>query len=170
MKYSREELIQSEATMNQMRNMVYKIARFMEKNGVKDLKERLRRMGKNIARTYANYWKPTQIVSMSNLKDLINTIYQKVLNSYVSIEIDEISKFFIIKDSKCALCKYHYEDVEIAGCEIIIGMVSELISLMNSSSTDPSRIFLEPFEVKESRSYGNNTCIHVYKYRFGGMN
>jgi predicted hydrocarbon binding protein len=169
MNYSIEDLIQSEATMNQMRNYIYQLVRFMEKNGVKDLKERLRRMGKNIAKTYAKYWKPTQVVNISNLKDVITTIYQKVLNSYVSIEVDDIGKFIIIKDSKCPLCKYHYEDVEIAGCEIIIGMVSELISLMNSGSIDPSGVSLEPFDVKESRSYGNNSCTHIYKYRIGGM-
>jgi hypothetical protein len=169
MNYSREDLIQSEATMNQMRNMVYILARFMNKNGVKNIKERLRRMGKNISKTYGKYWKPTAVVNTSNLKDVLTTIYQKILNSYVSIEIDDVGKLIIIKDSKCALCKYHYEDIEVAGCEITIGMVSELISLMNSGSLDPSGIYLEPLEVKESRSYGNSTCTHVYKYRVGGV-
>ena len=59
MNFSRKELIQTDATMNQMRNSIYILARFMENNGVSDSKERLRRMGKNIARTYFNYWKPT---------------------------------------------------------------------------------------------------------------
>jgi predicted hydrocarbon binding protein len=169
MNYSREDLIQSEATMNQMRNIVYHLARFMDKNGVQDLKELLRRMGKNIAKTYVKYWKPTSVVNNSNLKDVITTIYQKILNSYISIEIDDIDKFIIVKDTKCALCKYHYEDIEIAGCEIILAMVSEFISLMNSNSKDPFKIYLEPHEVKESRSYGDSSCIHIYKYKIGGV-
>ncbi|MFX1320338.1 MAG: hypothetical protein ACFFAQ_01725 [Promethearchaeota archaeon] len=170
MNYTREELIQSEATMNQMRNAIYHLARFMDKNGVSDIKERLRRMGKSIARTYVNHWKPTHIVNISNLKDFITTIYQKVLGSYISIEINESEKLVIVRDSKCSLCKYHYEDIEVAGCEIVIGMVSELITQINSISKDSSSVFLEPFEVKESRTYGNKTCIQIYKYQIGGGN
>ncbi|MFX1315067.1 MAG: hypothetical protein ACFE9T_04335 [Promethearchaeota archaeon] len=167
MNYTREELIQSEATMNQMRNSIYHLARFMDKNGVSDIKERLRRMGKNIAKTYAKYWKPTQMVNLSNLKDVITTIYQKILDSYISIEINDLEKLIIVRDSKCSLCKYQYENVEVAGCEIIISMVSELIAQINSVSKDSSSVFLTPFEIKESQAYGNNSCIHTYKYTIG---
>jgi len=170
MNYTREELMQSEATMNQMRNNIYHLARFMDNNGVSDIKERLRRMGKNIARTYFNYWKPTQVVNISNLKDFITTIYQKVLDSYVSIEINDSEKLLIVRDSKCSLCKYHYEDIEVAGCEIIIGMVSELIAQINSVSNNSTSVFIEPLEVKESRAYGNKSCIQIYKYKIGSGN
>ncbi|MFX0043783.1 MAG: hypothetical protein ACFE8L_12800 [Candidatus Hodarchaeota archaeon] len=170
MNYTREELMQSEATMNQMRNNIYHLARFMANNGVSDIKERLRRMGKNIARTYINYWKPVQGVNISNLKDFITTIYQKVLDSYVSIEINDNEKSVIVRDSKCSLCKYHYEDIEVAGCEIILGMVSELITQINSGSNDSSLVFVEPLEVKESRTYGNKSCIQIYKYKIGRVN
>jgi hypothetical protein len=142
----------------------------MEKNGVSDIKERLRRMGKNSARTYINYWKPIQVVNISNLKDFITTIYQKVLDSYVSIEINDSEKLVIVRDSKCSLCKYHYEDIEVAGCEIIIGMVSELIAQINSVSNNSSSVTVEPFEVKESRAYGNKSCIQIYKYKIGRGN
>lgn len=167
MNYTREELIQSEATMNQMRNMIYHLVRFIGNNGVSDIKERLRGMGTNIAQTYINYWKPTQAVNISNLKDFISTIYQKVLDSYISIEIDDIEKLVIVRDSKCSLCKYHYEDIEVAGCEIIIGMVSELVAQINSASKESSLVFLEPLEVRESRAYGNKSCIQIFKYKIG---
>lgn len=139
----------------------------MERKGITNLKKRLRKMGQNIARTYIQYWKPTAIVNQNNLKDVITTIYQKILNSNVSIEIDNNEKLVKVQDYKCALCRYHYTDIEIAGCEIIIGMVSELVSLINANSVDPSSIYLEPFEVRESRALGNKTCIQLYKYKMG---
>ena len=167
MNYSRKDLVQTDATMNQMRNSIYILARFMEKNGVLDLKERLRKMGLNIAKTYIRYWKPTNVVTSSNLKDVITTIYQKVLNSSTSIEIDDTENLIRVQDYSCALCKYHYDDIEIAGCEITLGMVSGIISLISKESSDPSSIFLEPYEVKESRALGNKTCIQLYKYEIG---
>ncbi|GAH47166.1 unnamed protein product [marine sediment metagenome] len=167
MNYSRADLTQTDATMNQMRNAVYEIARLMGKNGVADLKVKLRKMGKNIANTYIRYWKPTDQVNISNLKDVITTIYQKILNSSISIEIVDIENLVKVQDHKCALCKYQYDDVEIAGCEIIIGMVSEIINLINREVKDVSTVFIEPFEVAESRAYGNKSCIQVYKYKNG---
>ena len=167
MNYSRKELVETDATMNQMRNSVHILANFMEKNGVLDLKEKLRQMGRNIAKTYIRYWKPTNFVTNSNLKDVIATIYQKILNSSTSIEIDDVENLIKVQDYRCALCKYHYDDIEIAGCEITLGMVSEIISLINKESNDPTSIILEPYEVKESRAFGNKTCIQLYKYKTG---
>jgi hypothetical protein len=167
MNFTRKELIQTEATMNQMRNAIYHLARLMEKNGIRDSKERLRRIGQNIAKTYIQYWKPTEFIIMSNLKDVITTIYQKLLISSVSIEINEIDKEIKVKDYRCALCKYHYEDLEIAGCEIILGLVSEFINLISTDSHDPSSIFLVPYEVMESRALGNKFCIQTFKYIIG---
>ncbi|MFX1278309.1 MAG: hypothetical protein ACFFA3_02760 [Promethearchaeota archaeon] len=168
MNFSRKELIQSDATMNQMRNAIYELARLMERNGTADLSSRLRRMGQEIAKTFINYWKPTESVTLINIRDLITTIYQKVLNSSISIEVEEKSNSIKVRDNNCALCKYHYEDIEIAGCEIVIGMVSEIISQINRESNKPSSLYLEPLEIEESRAYGNNTCIQVYKYKIGG--
>ncbi len=165
MNYSREELIQTDATMNQMRNAVYELARFMKKNGLTNLKEKLRKMGNNISRTFIRYWKPIDIVNLSNLKDVLTTIYQKILNSSVSIEIVEVENLVKVRDYKCALCKYQYDDVEIAGCEIILGMVSEIIKLINGDVEDLSSVLIEPLKVAESRSYGDKVCTQVYKYK-----
>ncbi|MFX0024044.1 MAG: hypothetical protein ACFE9S_17080 [Candidatus Hermodarchaeota archaeon] len=165
MKFSRKELIETEATMNQMRNAVYHLARLMEKNGIKKSKEKFRRMGQNIAKTYYNYWKPTSVVTLSNLKDVITTIYQKVLNSAISIEINENERIVKVRDYNCALCKYHYEDVEIAGCEILLGLVSELINLISTETNNNIHLLLIPYEVIESRAYGNKSCIQLFKYK-----
>jgi preprotein translocase subunit SecA len=165
MNFSRKELIQSDATMNQMRNAVYELARIMEKNGVSNLNQKLRRMGQEIAKTIINYWYPTKTVTLFNIKDVLATIYQKILNSSISIEIDELQNLIRVRDQNCALCKYHYDDIEIAGCEIIIGMVSEIISRISKESTENSSISFEPVEISESRAFGNKSCIQVYKYK-----
>jgi len=165
MNFSRKELIETDATMNQMRNAVYVLVRLMEKNKIQNSKERLRKMGQNIARTYINYWKPTEVVTLANLKDVITTIYQKILNSTVSIEINEVDKLLNVQDYRCALCKYHYDDLEIAGCEVLLGLVSEYVTLISNESSESSSVFLEPYEIVESRAYGNKKCLQVFKYK-----
>ncbi|MFX1390230.1 MAG: hypothetical protein ACFE9Z_09230 [Promethearchaeota archaeon] len=167
MNFSRKELIETEATMNQMRNAIFHLARLMDENGIKDSKNRLRRMGQNIARTYINYWKPIEIINLTNLKDTIATIYQKILNSSPKIEINESNKTITVQDYSCALCKYHYEDIEIAGCEILLGLVSDFINLISKESQESSSIFLKPNNIIESRSYGNKSCIQSFKYTIG---
>jgi len=171
MNITRKELVDHDATMNQSRNMIYHLIRFMKVNGIEgeNVKERLRLMGRNIAKTFHNYWKPVEKVDMINVRDVIATMYKKIVSSSVSIELDESQKLIVVKDSKCALCKYFYEDVgRFAGCEILLGMVSELISLINKNSPSNSKILLTPLEVSESLSYGDSACIQVFKYSSGG--
>ena len=165
MNFSRKELIQTEATMNQMRNAVYHLARLMEENRIKNSTEKLTKMVQNIAKTYINYWKPTDVITLSNLKNVITTIYQKILSSTVSIEIDEIEGTIKVQDYNCALCKYHYKDLEIAGCEILLGLVSELINLINKETSGNKRLLLNPYKVIESRAYGNKSCSQLFKYK-----
>ena len=165
MNYSRHDLIQTEATMNQMRNAIYHLARFMKKNGVKKIEERLRRMGTNMARTIFNYWKPIDVVNVLNVKDVITTIYQKILNSSVTTELNEDSKIITIKDYKCAVCKYQYEDVNISGCELLIALIAEYINLISKSSQAPGALLVKPLSVLESKSYGDNLCTIQLKYK-----
>ncbi|MFX1427959.1 MAG: hypothetical protein ACFFBE_16015 [Promethearchaeota archaeon] len=168
MNFSRKELIQSDATMNQMRNAIYELARIMERNGVSELNNRLRRMGQDIGKTFFKHWKAIDVVNLTNLKDVLTTIYQKILNSSISIEIDETKNLIKVRDTNCALCKYHYDDIEIAGCEIVIGMVSEIISSINKESPESISFSIEPVEILESRAYGDKVCIQLFKYKIGG--
>ena len=94
-------------------------------------------------------------------------IYKNILNSTVSIEINPNSSTISVKDNDCALCKYHFEDIEVAGCEIIASMIAEFVNLINAQSG--TSLSLEPINIKESRALGNKSCIHVYKYLEGGM-
>ncbi|MEJ2250430.1 MAG: hypothetical protein P8Y70_12590 [Candidatus Lokiarchaeota archaeon] len=168
MNYTRSELINAEATMNQIRNAIYHLARYMVKNNVKNLNERLRRMGKNIAKTYIAYWKPIEEVSLLNVKDVISTIYKQILNSSVIIEINERENLLIVKDNNCALCKYHYNDIEIAGCEILLGLISEFINLINKNSNNSSAIALSPARIQESKALGNEMCVQLFNYEIRG--
>lgn len=166
MNLTREDLIQSDATMNQMRNMVYHLERFMKINGVSRTRENLRRMGRNIARTYIKYWKPIDHVNKANVKNVITTIYKKILNSTVSVEIDEINNTIIVKDNDCSLCKYQFNDIDVAGCEIIASMISEIISCINK---EKSSLILQPLDILESRTFGHKSCIQSFKYKEGSL-
>ncbi|MBD3194785.1 MAG: hypothetical protein GF317_07010 [Candidatus Lokiarchaeota archaeon] len=167
MNYTRNELLTAEATMNQMRNAIYHLARFMKRNNVQDIKIRLRIMGKNIARTYIEYWKPVNLINLDNIREFIATLYKNILNSNVSVELNEIDKLLIVHDTNCALCKYDYDDIDIAGCEILLGLVSEYINLINGTSRQSTILTTEPVKVQESKTYGNNSCVHIFKYNIG---
>jgi preprotein translocase subunit SecA len=167
MNISRAEVVQTDAVMNQLRNAIYHIARLIKRNQKLDVSERLRNMGKNISRTFVNYWKPIDLVNQSNVKDFLTTLYQKVVNSSISIEVDDNNKLIKIKDAKCALCKYRYDDVNIAGCEILLGLVSEFIFLINKDTKDSSAIFLEPYKIEASRALGNDFCVQIFKFKIG---
>ncbi len=166
MNYSKADVLKAEATMNQMRNAIYHLTRFMQKNGKTDQIKRLRRMGRNIARTIFNYWKPISMVTAVNVKDVISTIYKKIFISNVVIEIKD--DLISVKENNCALCKYQYEDVNIAGCEITLGLVSEFISLISKKSKDMASIYLEPYKIEQSKALGHTSCIQVYQIKSGG--
>jgi preprotein translocase subunit SecA len=168
MNYTREDLLQSDATMNQMRNAIYQLQRLLKLNSITEIKEILRRMGRNIAHTYFQYWKPIEYVDTSNVKDVIATLYRNILNSSVSIETDEISKKIQIKDTDCPLCKYHFENIEVAGCEVIVAMIAEFILLINKKLGEKTPFIIKSLVVEESKALGHNFCIHNYEYQQGG--
>ena len=165
MNYSRADLVQTNATMNQLRNAIYHLQRFMKRNGVTEVRRRLRRMGKNIAHTYLKSWKPIEKVDLANVKDVLATIYKNVLDSTISIELDSLNKKIIIQDNDCALCKYHFSDIDVAGCEIIGSMVAEFVKIINSNGNG---FQIEIEEIKESKVMGHASCIQIYTYNEGG--
>jgi len=168
MNYNRSDLLLADATMNQLRNAIYHLARFLNRNGVDNLKERLRQMGRNISKTYMKYWIPVDNVNLNNIREVIATIYKNILKSSVSVELNEVEQLIIVNDSNCPLCKYQYNDVEVAGCEIILGMISEFINMINGNSREKSVLLLEPIRVQESKALGNNSCVQIFNYKLGG--
>ena len=158
--YTRNDLMKFDAAMNQMRNAVYHLARFMREKNVKNMEDRLRRMGKNIAQTISSYWKPADTVTMDNIRDVIATIFRNILNSSVTVAIDRTNRVITVTDRKCSMCKYYYDDIQIAGCEIVMGMVSEFINAINKMKI----LVLTPIKIKESRSYGDALCTMEIGY------
>lgn len=168
MSNTRNDLVQSDATMNQMRNAIYHLQRFMKMNKISEIRQRFHRMGQNIASTYIKSWMPIEMVEITNVKNVIATIYKSILNSSVSIEISENEKIITVKDNDCPLCKYHFEDIQISGCEIIAAMVAEYILLINKQNNSEKLFSIHPVEIKESRTFGHKTCIQQFKYNNGG--
>ena len=165
MNYSRNELLVADAAINQLRNAIYHLARFIIKNGKDDLNARLQRMGRNIAKTYIKYWTPAEIIDINNIKDVIITLYKKVLKSSVSVDLKEDDKLLVINDLDCALCKYEYDDIKVAGCEILLGFISEFINLVNTNSKNRIVLMIEPIKIQESKAFGNKSCIQIFKYK-----
>ncbi|MBY8982375.1 MAG: hypothetical protein KGD57_05470 [Candidatus Lokiarchaeota archaeon] len=168
MNYSRNELLLADAAINQLRNAIYHLARFMVKNEKNDIKERMQRIGRNISKTYIKYWSPTEGVNLNNIREVITTIYKKVLKSSISVELNDVEKLIIINDLDCALCKYKYVDIQIAGCEILLGFISEFINIINGNSRNKSILLIEPLKVQESKALGNKSCIQIFKYKIDG--
>jgi len=139
----------------------------MKNNGITEIKERFRRIGKNIAHTFIKYWKPIDVINESNVKDVLATIYKNIINSTISIEFDNNEKLIIVRNTDCPLCKYHFDDIEVAGCEILAAMVAEMVSLINDESEIPSTLSLKPLDIKESRVLGSKNCIQIFKYTGG---
>jgi hypothetical protein len=164
MNYSRADLVQTNATMNQLRNAIYHLQRFMKRNDITEVRSRLRRMGKNIAHTYLNTWRPIEKVTLTNIKDVLATIYKNVLDSTVSIELDEVNKKITVQDNDCALCKYQFTDINVAGCEIIGSMITEFINVINSNQ-DGFKIEIQ--DIDQSKIFGHNSCIHIYNFTGG---
>ncbi|MHA1729182.1 MAG: hypothetical protein ACTSWY_10675 [Promethearchaeota archaeon] len=151
---TREELVGTNATMNQLRNMIYHLIKFMDKKiGIekKELIYRLRRMGKNIAKTEATLFKFEE----KTPKMIIKTIYRNILGSKVFVSNNFGSDLFTVEDKNCCVCKYHREDISVSPCELINSMVSELLvesglKVINSA-------------VKQSVALGAQSCIHSYQ-------
>lgn len=154
---TREDLMQSYATMNQMRNVVYHMVKFMMEKGIKenDIIIRLKRMGKNIAATEATLFK----IQKSEPDLMIKQIYSDVLDSKVTITTEQNpasnSVIYTIEDKKCALCKYRREDISVSPGELIPSMVSELLSM--------NGVKVLNYKVVHSRTLGDLSCVHSYE-------
>ena len=148
--YTRGELANKTATMNQMRNNLFHFLRYMISKGFSDqqILERLERMGSNIAKTILEEKEFAGV----NVEDKIASIYSEMFES--KIEITRHSSQLIIEDKKCSLCKYKRENLSIAPCEVITSFVAELFTqfvyIVKNSS------------VSKSVALGDISCIHTY--------
>ena len=149
-KHSRKELITQKMGFNQMRNSICILQRYMNQHHLsdKDIKDRLINMGKNIGATFV-----TQLeTSPKDLSLLLRNLYKTTVNSKVKVEI--VDNSIIVQDSRCALCKYQYDDISVPGCNIVIAMISEMLIRLGYQVTDQS--------IEQSKTHGDKLCEHRY--------
>ncbi len=151
---SREGLVNSQAPFNQIRNALYQLIRFMQ--GMKaNVPEDLRRMGRDIARTFSYYWLPPTNNPAQDLRE----IYQFVTGSKVKVET--AGRVIRVVDKKCRLCNKKYPDIEHAGCEVIAAMVAEFFAQARAKGATTVNLTL--MGVDKSRARGDDQCVHVYQ-------
>ena len=150
--YSRKELAKSNSAMNQLRNVIYHLIRFLQNEGKnnKSIKKSLQRMGVNIAKTESKLFD----FDGDNPEDVIKQIYDLILGSKITISKNYNSTDYIVEDKKCCICKYHRKDITVAPCEIIHSMVSELLRI-NGYKVDDGK-------VEKSMALGDLSCLHTY--------
>ena len=148
--YTRADLADKTATMNQMRNNLYHFIRFLmgRKMNEAEIEQRLRRMGENIAETINNEID----FPMESIDSLIQSIYSEIFDS--KITLNRSANLFQIEDKKCPLCKYARENLTISPCEVITSMVSSICSKRGYAVTQD--------KVVKSVALGDISCIHLY--------
>ncbi|MHA1776331.1 MAG: hypothetical protein ACTSWC_06125 [Promethearchaeota archaeon] len=148
---TRKSLITPKMGFNQMRNALYWLQRIMKQFDLseEEIFHRLKSMGANIGATFFQELSPNS----SNLPNLVKELYKITLNSKVSVLQNE-NKLYV-EDKNCALCKYKYEDIQIPGCNISVGMIQEIL--------ERSGYKVISGEVIESKALGNKSCIHEFQ-------
>lgn len=148
---NRKLLVGKKNAFNQVRNAVYWLERFFKQAnlGSKEITERFMEMGKNIGATFVQEINP----STSNISLLIEDLYQITVKSKVKIEIK--GNQVRVTDDKCALCKYQYNDIDIAGCTISMAMVGEMLERLGFP--------ISSMNVVKSKCFGDEVCAHQFE-------
>ncbi len=148
----RKVLMEKQAPFNQMRNILFHTARYFKSRKVQDIPARFRVIGANIAKTFHTFWQPPG----GDLEEKIRETYSFIFNSKVTVERLGDGRIRVV-DKKCRFCKYTYDDINHAGCELVLGIVAEFLNL-------------EPVEVEESKTLGGKTCTHLYMEKSSNAN
>ncbi|MBD3230071.1 MAG: hypothetical protein GF329_17970 [Candidatus Lokiarchaeota archaeon] len=159
----RTDLFQKKAKVNQIRNGIYIfISYFRNKlnKSVEETREILRNMGKNIAKSFYKYWKPK---NDENPLKIMREVYREVFKT--SAKVREKDEYIVVIDRSCPFCKYERE-VDLAGCELIVGFIVEFFNHLASDS-DYTAPKLEG-KVTKSKIFDEKYCQNVYKILEGG--
>ncbi|HMF34186.1 MAG TPA: hypothetical protein VKK79_22365 [Candidatus Lokiarchaeia archaeon] len=155
--YTRADLLRYTAAMNQMRNAVYHLVRRMAARKVSNIEERLQAMGQRAGIDYAKIWSP----ETRNFEKFVKEVYYGVLRSKVKVDVDAPSNTVKITDKNCPHCKYPYNDVSIAGCNVVLGFMEAYTREMQAAGK--ISFALKALGVSESKTLGNQECIHLYR-------
>ena len=148
---TRASLVKKKMGFNQMRNTIYWLQRVMKQYNLpeSDIEKRLLSMGRNIGASFSKEFIPNS----KNQSDLIKELYKITLKSKVKIEQE--LEIFTVTDNKSALCKYQYKDIQTPGCNIVIGMISEIL--------ERNGVEVKEMEILNCKTHGDPYCKHSYK-------
>jgi predicted hydrocarbon binding protein len=149
---SRSDLVNKSSLMNQMRNAVYHLMRFLKSKNVKNIKAELLEMGRNMGTSFYQAWQ----IEKSTLENDIKIIYDKVYHSKITIKSSDTESIITVTDDKCPLCKYKYDDIDTAGCFVIIGMTEAIMKALGYNK-------FKAIDVIESKTNGHSVCKHTYQ-------
>jgi len=158
---TRAALMKKNFKINQLRNAVYDYIKYLkvDKNVIAvDILNILKEMGHRIATTYANYWKPT---GMKDALDLMREIHRTVFKTAARVRLEPDSQISVISRS-CPLCRYPYENIEVAGCNLIVGFIETFFEVQ--SKADPNIPRLEG-TVETSRTFGESYCKYTFEVK-----
>jgi len=158
---SRADLMKKKFKINQLRNAVYDYIKYLKVDkGVitVDILTILKEMGHRIAATYANYWKPT---GMKDALDLMREIHRTVFKTAARVRFESDTKISVVSRS-CPLCRYQYEQIDVAGCNLIVGFIETFFEIQ--SKTDPNIPRLEG-TVETSRTFGESYCKYTFEVK-----
>jgi hypothetical protein len=124
---------------------------------VPNIEERLQGMGQRIGADYAKVWSP----ETKNFEKFVKEVYFGVLHSKVKIDIDAPSNTVKVTDKNCPHCKYPYDDVNVAGCNVVLGFMEAYTREMRAAGK--ISFTLTALGVSETRTRSDEECVHLYK-------
>ena len=163
---NRTDLFQKKAKVNQIRNGVYSFISYFRKDlnkSADDTRKIIQNMGKNIAKSFFNYWKPENTEPLRIIREIYRTVFSG------SVNVREKDGYIVVIDRNCPFCKYT-RDVDISGCELILGFITQYFDLLSSKKyIDPAtgtEMNIPKLEGKITASKifsEKNFCQTVYK-------
>lgn len=154
---SRVDVLNKKFKVNQIRNAIYFYINHLKgdlNKSKEEAVELLKEMGRKIALTYANYWKP----EYKDVLDLMREIHRSVFKTAARVRDNE-GEISVISRS-CPLCKYPRENIDVAGHNIILGFIETFFELL--SKDDPQIPKINGVS-ETSRIFGEKKCKYTFK-------
>jgi predicted hydrocarbon binding protein len=155
--YTRADLLRYTATMNHLRTGIYHLVRRMKVKNISNIEERLQAMGRRIGVDFARTWAP----ETKTFDKFIKEAYFGVLRSKVKLDVDLPAKTVKVTDDKCPHCKYQFEDISFAGCNVVVGFMEAYTHELKQAGK--INFELKSLSVTESKTRGNENCVHMYR-------
>ena len=157
MSETRADLLNKKFKVNQIRNAVYAYIKYLKTEMGKskdEITELLKKMGRNIGLTYANYWKP----DFKDELDLMREIHRTVFRTAARVRQTD-SEISVVSRS-CPLCKYRRENIDVSGHNIIIGFIETFFEILSKENPQLPKI---KGISEASRIFGDKKCQYKFK-------